>query len=127
MAYYEQKQKSIAIEHDTKNNDSVNETANAKITEKNNQENENANIKRMNDLGYLTIEQAHEYLGINVQIIASARQNNELDSKKVGKRFFYKKEDLNIWFEIYLECKGDKTKQIYLKEQKNKTENRQNV
>ena len=120
IAYYEQKQKPKDEEPAVQNN--VSETTENQGNKE--QETECANIKRMNSLGYLTIEQAHEYLGINLQIISNARKNGELDSKKVGKRFFYKKEDLDIWFEIYLETKGDKTKKLYQEQQKSKVENK---
>ena len=119
-AYYEPAQNENAVQPAVQNN--VSETTETHDDKE--QETESANIKRMNSLGYLTIEQAHEYLGINLQIISNARKNGELDSKKVGKRFFYKKEDLDIWFEIYLETKGDKTKELYQEQQKNKAENK---
>lgn len=119
-SYYEPAKYENAVEPAVQN-DVIETTEN---TENKEQETESANIKRINSLGYLTIEQAHEYLGINLQIISNARKNGELDSKKVGKRFFYKKEDLDIWFEIYLETKGDKTKELYQEQQKNKAENK---
>jgi excisionase family DNA binding protein len=118
-AYYEPALNENAVEPAVQNN--VSETTETHDDKE--QETESANTKRMNSLGYLTIEQAHEYLGINLQIISSARKNGELGSKKVGKRFFYKKEDLDIWFEIYLETKGDKTEELYQEQQKNKAEN----
>lgn len=83
-------------------------------------------LKKMNDIGYLTIEQASKYLGINKSIIADARQNKEIDSKKVGHRFFYKSTDLDIWFEIYIETKGELTKKRY-NEIKNKVQQNTNA
>ena len=52
-----------------------------------------------------TIEQASSYLGINRQIIEDGRRNNELYAVKIGHRFFYKRKDLDKWFDKYLETK----------------------
>lgn len=52
-----------------------------------------------------TIEQASSYLGINRQIIEDGRRNNELYAVKIGYRFFYKRKDLDKWFDKYLETK----------------------
>ncbi len=87
IAYYEQKQKPKDEETAVQNN--VSETTGTHDDKE--QETESANIKRMNSLGYLTIEQAHEYLGINLQIISNARKNSELDSKKSWQKILLQK------------------------------------
>ena len=77
--------------------DEIQEDSKSKETE------EKTTFKGQHEL--YTIEQASAYLGINRTIIERARTNNELYGVKLGYRYFYKRKELDKWFEKYLDSR----------------------